>query len=136
MRQPKKTIKQVPVKEHDPTPDEASPDGGKVFEILHENAPSACPVKKIRILGKEFAVKRIDDSDAEVDGRTYMGSQELHYRIHSGVEYNRDTVLHEVTHALETSLDLGLTERQVQLLATGLLAVLSDNKEFTKWLIA
>lgn len=111
------------------------PLGYKVDKHLDSTSPSACPVSSLTILGKRFAVKTLgEDEDKEVDGRTYLASQELFYRVKPGVEYNKDSVLHEAIHALELSLDLGMTERQVQLLATGLFALLQDNKEFAKWL--
>lgn len=47
----------------------------------------------------------------------------------------KDTVLHEVIHAIDHATQLDLTERQVYVLAGQLLDTLRRNPEFTKWLV-
>lgn len=44
------------------------------------------------------------------------------------------TVLHELLHAIEASLDLNVDEATVQGLARGLVAVLADNPSLRAWL--
>lgn len=48
----------------------------------------------------------------------------------------QDTLLHEFIHAIDDAMVLGLTEEQTRAAATGLLAVLRDNPEFTKYLLS
>jgi len=47
----------------------------------------------------------------------------------------RDTLLHETIHAIDYIAQIGLEEKQVHALASLLLCVLKDNKEFSRWLI-
>jgi hypothetical protein len=47
----------------------------------------------------------------------------------------QDTLLHEILHVIDYNNGTEMTEQQVKMTATGLLAVLKDNKEFAKWLI-
>jgi len=48
------------------------------------------------------------------------------------IESWADTVIHEVTHAIDFNLKLGLSERQVHCIGSGLWAVLADNAELTQ----
>lgn len=41
-----------------------------------------------------------------------------------------DTLLHETMHAIDHWLDLGLSERQIRVMATGLIGVFQDNPDF------
>lgn len=47
----------------------------------------------------------------------------------------KDTVLHEVIHAIDHVTQLDLTERQVYVLAGQLLDTLRRNPDFTAWLV-
>jgi acetaldehyde dehydrogenase (acetylating) len=48
----------------------------------------------------------------------------------------RDTVLHEVIHALEHEVQLKMSERQVTLLATVLLAAMRQNPKLSAFLLS
>lgn len=47
-------------------------------------------------------------------------------------EAERETVLHEVLHILDIAMRVGLSEKQVSVLARGLLCVLTQNPHLTK----
>jgi hypothetical protein len=49
-------------------------------------------------------------------------------------EQQRDTLLHEVCHAIDIEMDTGMRERQIRLLATGLLQFMRSNPEVIRWL--
>ncbi len=49
-------------------------------------------------------------------------------------EQQKDTLLHEVLHALDTETHSGLREKQVRRMATVLLHFLRANPEVTRWL--
>ena len=49
-------------------------------------------------------------------------------------QQQKDTLLHEVVHAIDDTLALGMTEEQVHALGAGLYQVLSENKQLTRWL--
>lgn len=85
-------------------------------------------MNSLRILGKNFQIfweeKVADDA---------IGMCETHrqtIRVETGLprETEEDTLFHEVIHAVDETLGLGLSERQVIALASGLLAVYKDNK--------
>lgn len=50
------------------------------------------------------------------------------------LETEQDTLLHEITHALDSELNLKLSEKQVRGLATGILAILKDNPKVYQYL--
>ena len=87
----------------------------------------------VRILGKDVS---IEYSELEFpDGETAAGDmseEKLAIRISPGqlpIE-EMDTVMHETVHALDYILNLGLTERQVHMLGSGLIGLFQDNPEF------
>ena len=47
----------------------------------------------------------------------------------------RETALHEVIHAIDYNGGYTLEEREVHMLAIGILGVLRDNKGFREWLL-
>jgi hypothetical protein len=99
---------------------------------------------KIKILGKPFAVSFVPadhiglkdgpDDGEPGDGRQDTSKQEIYVRDGQPLETEQDTVLHEVIHSVEETLDMGLTEDQVTKLATVLLAVVKDNPSFVRYL--
>jgi hypothetical protein len=99
---------------------------------------------KIRILGKPFKVEFVpknhdglkdgpDDDDPGM-GRQDTNRQEIFVREGQPLESEQDTVLHEVIHSVEETLELEMTENQVTKLAIGLLAVIKDNPGFVTYL--
>ena len=78
-----------------------------------------CVPAYVDILGKQYRIvsKKLKNKFGTCDY-----SQSL-IKINSGSdeEQMRDTILHECIHAIDHELDTGMKERQVRLLATGLL---------------
>ncbi|MNK09955.1 hypothetical protein D3C87_279640 [compost metagenome] len=90
----------------------------------------------IKVFGKKFRIEKLkEDEQEDADGIMDLASQTIKYREQPGLGYMQDTILHETVHAVDESLQLGMTEEQVHQLACGLLGVLKDNKEFTEWLL-
>jgi hypothetical protein len=84
---------------------------------------------KLKILGKEWSIEygampkdELGESDLEAQ----------HIKIKDGLkqEQEKSTLLHECIHAIADSLGLGLTEKQVQGLETGLFDLNSANPRF------
>jgi hypothetical protein len=69
----------------------------------------------------------------ELDGQ-WVG-QELKIELRPGLKpvEQRDTVVHELFHAIDQFLVLGMSERQVRLLATALVGIFQDNPEFAAY---
>jgi hypothetical protein len=85
-------------------------------------------MNSLRILGKNFQVKWEDNVADDAIGMCETHRQII--RVEKGLpkETEEDTLLHEVIHAVDETLGLGLSERQVIALASGLLAVYNDNQ--------
>lgn len=87
----------------------------------------------LKILGKTYRVKFVDKVDEEDSlGLCKDAEQEILLRIDQPQDCLRDTLLHEIVHAIDFQLHLGLKERQVHCVATGITAVLLDNPEFAE----
>lgn len=90
----------------------------------------------VRVLGRIFKIVEMKDGeDEDADGLCKIAEQELHVRPQPGLGYCQDTLLHETIHAIDETLVLRMTERQVSNVASILLAVLKDNPEYTKWIL-
>lgn len=97
---------------------------------------SICPVPHVGVIGRRFSIVPMKDAeDPENDGRTYMQQQLIQYRPHEGISHTKDTVLHEILHAIDESLGCGMTEAQVAVMTTGIIAVLKTNPELTSWIL-
>lgn len=91
---------------------------------------------QVKVLGKIFKILPMKDGEYEdADGMCKTSHQELHVRPQPALAYCQDTLLHETIHAIDETLFLKMTERQVSNLASVLLAVLKDNPEYTKWIL-
>jgi hypothetical protein len=91
--------------------------------------------ERLRILGKSFEVMVLSpEQDTEVNGWMKLDKQQIWVRILEAKEQVQDTMLHEIIHAVDESLSLGMREKQVFALAAGLLAVLKDNPNLLAWL--
>lgn len=86
----------------------------------------------IRVLGKDISIDYAT-KDTTFEDAGQMCEETLSITIQPGqlpIE-EMDTVLHETVHGLDYILDLGLSEHQVRMLATGLIGLFQDNPEFT-----
>jgi hypothetical protein len=92
-----------------------------------------CPTS-VRILGKRYSVERVDKS-AIVDDLGVCDFKALKILVvrdlHKDLE--QDTLLHEVMHAVDEAMQLKMSERQICAMASGLLAVLKDDKGFANY---
>jgi hypothetical protein len=105
--------------------------------VLAEVNEAFNPPLELDILGKKFTVKILNpnEEDPDDDGHMDLAKQEIGIRLQPAKEYNQDTGLHEVIHAVDEILSIGLKEKQVHQLAAGLIAVLKHNPEFIAWLM-
>lgn len=88
------------------------------------------PMDKVRILGKTYRLLEVANLD--VYGLCEDDKQQITVRAGMQVESWADTVIHEITHAIDFNMKLGLTERQVHCIGSGLWAILVDNPELTQ----
>lgn len=95
------------------------------------------PPKRVRIIGKNYKIRHVKKVDkAHSFGEHDVAWQLIKVRRNQCFEALRDTTMHEVTHAVEEQLDLGMKERQVHALAAGLLQVLRENPSLVRFLTA
>lgn len=109
----------------------------KSASVSEDTAQESSRPKVIRVFGKNFDVvtnpKGITPSDAS--GFLLYNNQLVVLSEGLTPSEEADTLLHEITHAIDFTMGLELSERQVTQLATGLYGVLQDNPEFAQWLI-
>lgn len=85
---------------------------------------------ELRILGKTFSVEFVDEDDApDRLGSCHLEAQKIEIRKGQPKETELDTIVHEVIHACDDSLGLGMSERQVHAMACALVAVFLDNQQ-------
>ena len=90
---------------------------------------------KLKILGKLYTVNIVSVNSLPNDyGECNNEHQTIKVREDIHPENQADVLLHEVFHAIDSGMNLKLTERHVHGMATGLLAVIYDNPDFMEWL--
>lgn len=91
---------------------------------------------KLKILGKKWSVDYVKDAPLSKDemGLCDLESQAIHVKDGLKTEQEGSTLLHECIHAISDSLGLGLTEKQVQGLETGLYDLNTSNPRFFPYL--
>ena len=94
---------------------------------------------RVRINGRQFAVKYKPEAEMPgVLGLCYCTDSRIEIRTHQSPAEERDTLLHEVMHAVLYTQGReggGKTEElYVRALATGMLGVLKDNPRLAAWL--
>lgn len=87
----------------------------------------------VDILGKRFRV--IYRKMAKDLGKCDATSCEIWIQPTMSEEQKRDTLLHECIHALDHELQTRMNERQVRLIATGLMHWMRANPEFALWIM-
>lgn len=87
----------------------------------------------IRVLGRDVPV--VFDESMEKAWGEYDYLQQI-VRIQKGQHpaFEADTVLHELIHAIDDVMQLGMKERQVHCVASGVLALLKDNPHLLEYL--
>lgn len=94
-------------------------------------------LRSCRVIGKTYGIafvqgKPLDDGDL---GELDPAKQRISIRKGQPLEQEQDTVLHEITHAIDIEGNLGLQERQVRGLATIFLGVMKDNHGLMRYLM-
>lgn len=99
---------------------------------MKKTAPGPCTV---RVMGKTYSIQYVE----KVDEKDSLGEHELHVQVikireNQHAESKRETLLHELVHAIDEQLDLGMKEHQVHRLAIGLFQVLRENDHLVTFL--
>lgn len=83
-------------------------------------------MQSLNILGKTFKIEWLAELQDAL-GETHTNRQLIKMQKGMPPDTEQETLLHEVIHAVDESLALGMTEGQVHGLACGLFAVFKDN---------
>lgn len=95
--------------------------------------------ERIKIISKRYQIEWCAPGETSLSveqaGECDPCSQVI--KVESGMpeDSERDTLLHEVVHAIDAEMDLDLTEKQVLGISKGILAVLMDNSSFRRYLL-
>ena len=90
---------------------------------------------KVKILGKTYTVVLVSSSELPNDhGECNNEKQLIKVRDDIHQEQQADTTLHEVFHAIDSSVGAKMSENQIRRMATGMLSVLYDNPDFVEYL--
>lgn len=96
------------------------------------------PPTVVTVLGRTWELQAVPNliANESLFGDCDITADRIRFAAEQTPQSMRDTLLHETTHAIDETLGLGMTEQQVSNVATVLLAVLRDNPQFTKFLLA
>ena len=83
----------------------------------------------VRVQGKQFSIKYLKASQIPDDALGLTKYMDLSISVQEGIPLalEQEVVFHEITHAVEKSLDIDMSEHQVEVLACGWIQVLRDN---------
>ena len=90
--------------------------------------------KTLKIVGKRYKI--IIKEEFEDCGQCDDAKQTLTIQKGMPKDLELDTLIHEITHAIDYQMDLKMNERQVHGVGTGLAAVLMDNPKLTDYILS
>ena len=96
------------------------------------------PFNSVRLLGKHITVTEVEVVPNAPQGAVGFNScNDLTIMLlnKQAEDSKKDTMLHEVIHMLDYDYQLGLKEKQVHCMASGLYSFLRDNPKVAKWLL-
>ena len=90
---------------------------------------------KINILGKIWTAKVASPVLGQDSGNSDFDKCLITHSTDECEQQRRDTLLHEIIHAISDSVKLNMKEKQVHALACCMLQVLRDNPELVEYLL-
>lgn len=95
-------------------------------------------MNEVRVLGKVYKIERGQNS-AGLGGMQVFGTCDYAKSLicidsTQDPQQERDTVMHEIVHAIDFAMHLEMDERQVHALGAGLAALFADNPTLPFWL--
>ena len=91
---------------------------------------------KFKLFNKTWTIRPAGHNELKDDmGMCYVNDLDIAYDMTNyPADEVRHIIAHELVHSIEQSLQLELTERQVDLLALGLIDLLTNNPDITDYL--
>jgi hypothetical protein len=95
--------------------------------------------ERVKIISKRFTIEYVEMGKSDLDP-THLGecrTYEQRIMVEEGLKLDtqKDTLFHEVIHAVSDEMGLEMSEEQVSGSAKGILAVLMDNPTFARYLL-
>lgn len=99
--------------------------------------PKAPPFKSIRIAGKRHTVRfGVASDDLDCDCGEYLPEAlRISIRENLAPDEERETLLHEVMHAVECQQNLRVSEKVIRQLSIGIYEALKNNPELVAYLL-
>ena len=88
----------------------------------------------VDVIGKPYAITVTVRGEGDY-GECFSDQCRIEIADYQCLLQQRDTLLHEVMHAVDHELHCGMTEPQIRRMATGLLALLRDNPALVAFLV-
>lgn len=94
-------------------------------------------IERLRLFGKAYTVELQSESQLETKYQGRIDYQKCLITILAGLasDASKETLLHEIVHALEHELQLNLSEQQVGALSVGLWAACQANPTEMRWVL-
>lgn len=89
--------------------------------------------KEVTLLGKRWKVihKKLEG----VNGYNHADNMEIELDTEQGKERRKESLLHEVIHAIEKDMEMEFTEKEVARLASGLFSFMRENPKIVAWMM-
>lgn len=84
--------------------------------------------RQVRVIGRDVAIEYVSELPKAVGEYDYS-TQTVRISENQPAVFEADTVLHELLHAIDDAMQLGMSERQVHCTATGIVALFRDNPD-------
>ena len=89
---------------------------------------------KFKLFNKNWTIRPATDHELREEmGLCYINNLEIAYSMAYPTDELEHILAHEIVHAIEQSLQLEMTERQVDLFALGLLDLIKHNSHIVKY---
>lgn len=88
--------------------------------------------EKIKIIGKQYSVEMVPELDE--CGLCYDTKQLIKISEDLPHDLTQDTILHEIMHAIDYQMHIGMKERQISAMAAGIMAVFKENPGLLKFI--
>ena len=95
-----------------------------------KNGHDKVPVS-VRVMGKRWVIEYREQDEY---GLCDYKQTKITISEDQSLENMRDTVLHELVHAISNEVKAGLNEKQTATISTGVLAILRDNPGLVRFL--
>lgn len=91
----------------------------------------------LRILGKTYKISVMPDHTPDEEfGACSYAYQLIEYNGKLALDERKDTIIHEMVHCLDHALQTKMSEEQVHAISSGFYAIIKDNPDFFRWVVA